>query len=470
MRLAAAAVLVLLAAAVPVSAQCVSEVKQILPRGTVSSALVARAFAWSGSVLAVATEQEGTGAVWIALFNEHGDRLSLVKLSSPDNAKVEEVVWNGTDFAIFLRTSDNQLAVRRMNTAGELIGPTAVPLRTLVAGPSNQIEVLWSARHNVYFIAHTVNGTEPGVWLAQVAPSLDPRLSTDTFLGRSALNSYVRMAMTNSGVLGVFFEQEVSRDVIMMRVASGDLITDHEVWSRGENLEVDASGNEFVLVQTVLRPDGSRIVRWKMIDTSGFDTEEELRIVGGSTGDARAVGVIARGDEIALTYLDARDGFSSSRPPVLRLRRFTRDGVVLSDTYFAAADATRVRNAVGTDALWTGSAYLTVATLDIATDATYLVRYCPLNATIEAPRLSHTGEVVTYTAIGDGGVPDYQYVWTYGAERINVVGPTLQLQYNVPGTYDVLLTVTDATGTVVTRTFTVNVATKVAPKRRSVKK
>lgn len=464
-RLLAAALT--LTAAVSISAQCVSEVVQIGSRSSLTS-LVAGPAAWNGSMLAVASNQARNGSVWMTLYDERGTRLYPgVKIPSSEDARIIDVFWNGSHFAVFFETADHKLVLRRFSTTGELIGGAIAPLPTLVLGDDDDLDILWSSRLGAYVMARTAHLPSRGVWLTIVNP--DGTVRSNTQRAVPAPGSLVRVAETDSGVLGVFFEQDVSNNLMYMRVVEGERDFFRKVWTPGDDLVVTSFLNQFVLARTGQQPDSRKTIRWKVIDTNGFDVREDTRLLIGSGLDVRPLALITNGSELALTYLDARDGFGV-QDPSFRLVRFNLANDILADTYFAAADRTRHRAYSEYPFVWTGQAYLTPAVRETDEgDDSYLLRLCPLRAEVSAPGTSTRGDVVTFTGIAEGGVPGYQYVWTWN-ERDRFEGETLQLRYDVPGTYTVRLTITDATGTVATRTFTVNVIEPSTPKRRAVRK
>lgn len=454
-------------AAASMSAQCTSEVVQIASRSQQTS-VVAGPAAWNGSMLAVASNQVRNGSVWLTLYDEHGTRLyPAVKVPSSEDARIDEIFWNGSHFAVFFETAEHKLVLRRFSTAGELIGTAITPLPTVTLGDDDDLDILWSSRLGAYVIARVAHLPARGLWLSIINPDGTVRSNTQRVI--PAAQSLVRVSESESGILGIFFEQDVSRNLMYLRVQEGERDVVKKVWTPGDDLVVTSLANLFVLARTAEQPDARKIIRWKAIDTDGFEVRQETRLLIGTGLDVRPVSLITNGNEVALAYLDARDGFDV-QDPSFRLRRFDLDNNVLADTYFAAADRTHHRAFSEYDFLWTGQAYLTPAVRDTDDgDDSFLLRLCPLRAAVSAPHLSKKGDTVTFTGVAEGGVPGYEYVWTWN-QFDRFAGQNLQLRYDVPGTYTVRLTITDATDTVATKTFTVTVFEPATPKHRSVRK
>lgn len=470
--LTAAAVLITIAAAEAASAQCVSAVHQIASRSSLTS-IVAGPAAWSGSIIAVASNQARNGAVWVTLFNQFGDALYPgTKFPSSDDADILDILWNGEHFGVFYRNADDQLILRRVNTSGELLG-NAVNVGKLTIADDEEVDIFFSSRLDSYVIARAEDLPTRGIWLTYVKPDGAVTRNVQIADGTPAPDSLVRVAETQSAIIGVWYEADGTRNIIQARIEEGAKTFYRKVWTPGDDLVVTAHDNRFVLARTFEQPDTRKIIRWKIVDTTGMDVREEGRLLIGTGKDVRPLALLSRGDELAITYLDSRDGFATQTPSY-RLRRFDPDsGEAISDTYFAAADRTRHRAFSEHDFVWTGSAYvaITVRETDDGDDS-FLMRQCPLQAVISAPRQVAPGTTVTFVGSADGGVPLYQYRWTWGVLDSST-GPTLQQRYDTPGNYTVRLTVTDDTDTVATQTFTITVAEpepQPTPKRRAVRK
>lgn len=465
MRFAAAAMLAFMAAAGTSSAQCVSEVRELISRNDFPE-LVARAAAWNGSVMAVAVEQVDNGAVWVHVYNERGDLLfPNVRISGAEGDEILENIWNGDHFGIFFRTDNDDLVLRKFSTTGEVIGSPVIPLQGRLRD-EDRIDIIWSSRLEAYLVARTTH--VPSRMVVLTILNRDGTRRTVTQLDPHATESYIRIAETESGVIGIFYEQDVTRDMMMISLNADHPDVRRKVWTAGEPPVITAWDNQFVLVRAHRQGDGRQALRWKTINTAGFDTRDERRLLVGSGLDVEPLSLMARGDELALTYLDARDGFGNQTPSY-RLVRFTPDGNIVSDTYFAAAEPQRHRAATRHDFIWTGEAFLAVAVRDTNDGSdSLLVRLCPLEARISGPERVHRNTTATFIAAPDGGVPGFTYEWRFGEVGFST-GPTLQRTHTVNGQYSVELTVTDSSGAVSRETFTYVVFDPSQPRRRAVR-
>jgi hypothetical protein len=467
-RVAAAAVLCFIVAAGSASAQCVSEVRQIASRSS-SPSLVANDTAWSGSILAVASHQSKTpGSVYVTLFDEHGTQLyANTKLPSTEDAEIIGIVWTGQDFGLFLRTADDELILRRITTTGELTGGAIEPLSKLDFGDDQEFDLLWSARLQAYVIARTVPaGSQKGLWLTRI--NLDGTVRSNVNIALPVSDSLVRVAETETGILGVFFERDSNRDLMLISMEEGQPGVLRQVWTPGDDLVVTAFDGLFAMARTG-ESGGRKIIRWKLVDSLGFVVRDEARLLIGSGQDVAPLSLIWNGSELALTYLDSRDGFALQTPSY-RIRRFDAvSGEVFSDTYFAAADRTRHRAQTEHDAIWTGTAYVAAAVRDTEDgDDSFLLRLCPLQAHIAAPRTVERGTTVTFNGSGEGGVPEYGYAWHW-YESENAFGQTNSIRFDSVGDFPITLTVTDDSGMQTATTFIVTVFDPGKQRRRGVR-
>jgi hypothetical protein len=466
MRFTAAAMLALLATTGTSSAQCVSEVRVLVSRNDFPE-VVARAAAWNGSILAVAVEQIDNGAVWAYFYNDRGDALyPNLRISNAEGDEILDNIWNGDHFGIFFRTDNGDLVLRRLSTTGEVIGGPVVPLQGRLR-EEDRVDIIWSSRLEAYLVARTSHAAPRTVILTIL--NRDGTRRSVRQLDAHATNSYIRVAETASGVIGVFYEQDVTRDMMMISLHADHPEVKRRVWSSGEPPVIAAWDNQFVFVRAVLQGDGRRVLRWKAINTAGFDTRDERRLFVGTGVDVEPLSLMVRGEEFALSYLDARDGFATQTPSY-RLARFSPNGTVVSDTLFAAAEPQRHRAATRHDFIWTGEAFLAVAVRETSEgDDSLLVRLCPLQARVAGPNRVHRNTTATFVAAPEGGVPGFTYEWRYDGTGFST-GPTLQRMHTVNGQYSVELTVTDSSGALSRETFTYVVFDPSQPRRRSVRK
>jgi len=470
-RIAAAAVLLLMAVAGTASAQCVTEVREIYSRSN-STSLVAGPFAWNGQMFAVASRQASNQSVWVSFYSEAGDQLfPNVKVPSSDNSELINILWNGTEFGLFYETEDHRLILRRVSTTGELIGASIEPLarQDYVIGDTDELDVMWSPDHNAYLVARTDHTPSPRVFLTVIERT--GLVRSDEEIAPTAPESLVRIDVTTgNNVIGIFYEQEATRHIMLAPIELGELETIRKVWeTTGPDLVIDARANDFVLARTQTQGDGRKTIRWKIVDTAGRQVRQEARFLIGTGIDVAPLSLMARGEEIILTYLDSRDGFDTQIGNY-RIRRMNTDGDTLSDTFFAATESGRRRAQTPYDFVWTGNAFVAIVVRDTDSgDDSFLVRLCALKAEISGPRVMHPGDTVTFTGTAEGGVPPYNYVWSWGFFN-EAFGPTPQIRFDTTGTYVLTLTITDDTGSIATDTHEVTVAPQVKPRRRSVRK
>ena len=455
MRFTAAAVLVLAAAGAR-AAECASDVREIFSRNAVP-ALAAGPAAWNGNVLAVAMEQVSNGAVWMHVYNERSDLLyPYVRIAAAEGAEVLENLWNGDHFGIFYRNDDNDLVLRKFSTTGELIGAPVVPLQGRLR-PEDRIDIIWSSRLDAYLVARTSH--VPTRLVVLTILNRDGTRRTVTQLETPANESFIRIAETDSGVIGIFYEQDVTRDVMMLAISPGGSDIKRKIWTASqEDPVVTDWNNQFVLVRAIQQGDGRGALRWKVVNTTGFDTIPDRRLVLGSGIGVAPLSLQFVNNELALTYLDAREGFEMQTPSYRLVRWSPVTSDIIADTVFAAAEPQRQRAATDHDFIWTGASYLAVAVRRTLSDGddTFIIRLCPLNARIQGPTVVETGATVTFAAAPEGGVPGFAYEWRFG--EINVTtGPSVQRTHTLPGTYSIELTVIDNSGTSSreTRTYTV---------------
>lgn len=474
MRLTIVVLAALCAVSGPLSAQCTSLVREIGSRGTAGN-LVSGPIAWTGTMLGVSSTDTRTGSVWFSLYDESGTPLyPSLKVPPSEGAEILGLVWNGNHFGLFFKNVDKQLVLRRISTASELLGPPIIPLEKLRLEPNDAVDLYWSTSRNAYVIARTVNNSVPrALWLTIVNGDGTVRSNVQQANIVPAENSFVRLAETASGIIGLFYERDGTRDVILQRFEEGQKEINRKVWTPGIDLVVTSYDNRFVLARTVLQTNGIESIRWKTVDNLGFEVGAETRLLIGSGKEVEPQSlIVGPNGELALSYLDSRDG-GATMDPSFRLRRFSpANGELISDTYFAAADRTRHRAITEHDVVWTGNAYVAAVVREITgDDESFLLRMCPLVVDAQGPRTVRVGETVTFTAAAAGGVPFYNYHWTW-ADLGFASGPELALTFSHTGTFTATLHVEDDAGTVATTTFSIEIVAPEQPvykRRRAVR-
>ncbi|HEV7242767.1 MAG TPA: PKD domain-containing protein [Thermoanaerobaculia bacterium] len=463
-RATAAAVLIL--TAVAAAADCVTATRLISTRSS-NPNLVAGPVAWSGSVLGVAKTQEGVAnAIWFAVYGEDLQTLVGDRLVASDSREITELVWTGTEFGLFYRTNNQRLHLQRLSMMGDSIGaPIAITSnRTVYTG--DEIDVEWSSALEAYVVARIISqGGFKGPWITIVNRDGTPRSDRQLTVFASP-QSNLSLAVTDTGVIGMFFVN-LNGTLSFARIGEtgpSDVRAISQV--PGDFIETAATGNYFVVVHSVANGLNTEI-RWLVVDTSHQILRADQFFLQGSGANSWPLALISGNGELAMAYIDAPDS-DDPLDKTYRLRRFTLDGTVLTDTRFAAADIGSARAESAYDFVWSGTSYLQAAFRESPDRLnSQLLRFCPLSAEIVTDRtVGRPNQPVVFTAVPQGGVPSYSYAWTFGdPERVfrtQVVSRT----YDRTGTYTATLTVTDNAGAIVTTTYTINV---VNAKRRSVR-
>lgn len=431
--------------------------------------LVAGPSSWSGSSLAVAKMEEGVpGAAWVAVYDESMQTLVEDRRVATDARSLVALLWNGSEHGLFYTTVNDAMFLQRISAAGEPIGARVAitPGRTVYSG--DDIDVVWSAALNAYAVGRVISqGQFRGVWLtlverngaershrsAGVAPGIQPALD---------------LAVTDSGIVGMFFNNTLG-SLVFARAAATGPIDARTIAPGAQFLQAEAHRGVFVVVRNAPFENNSRTeIRWLVVDTSQQIVRPDARLVAPSGDDVWPLALISNGEELALAYIDAPRR-SQAVDRNLRLRRFAINGTLISDTFFSAASVAFARAQSAYPFAWTGTSYLAPA-VHAAADRmnSYLLRYCPLRAAIVSPdRTVRLNTNVTFSATATGGVPGYQYSWIFPSDE---VAPkrvqTFERSFPRTGTYTVILEVTDFAGATTRETITIQV---VRPKVRAVR-
>lgn len=453
-RATAAAVVLLIITAASAHGQCVSSVERISGRGT-NPRFLAGPTAWNGSILAVAGTELDRVDFAVRLYDEFGNLLAPNEKIVSSGEGLLDVLWTGNEFGVFSKV-ENFLALTRLGTDGKVLDPRVIQIIKVPLFGDDSADFAWSPQFRQYVIAHTV--TTDGarqIRLTWLRP--DGTFVREETFGDPASDSFVRLAVASGGTIGVFYEDRKSGYV--MYVAVTDVIHEpRRVWSPGQDMLVTTRGNQFVMVRPALLSNGSTVARWQIVDTSAEVVRQDSRLVLGTGGDIEPVSLVAAAPgEYALSYLEWLEGLGNGTP-IYRLARFGLDEERIADTYFAAAAGTRRRRErTDFDFEWTGSAYISLASLENDDDDdTFFVRMCPMRASISAPRFARRNQSVTFTASAEGGIPQYTYSWTWDGFH-TAQGPTLETTFTTLGDHRITLTATDATGTSTIETFDVTI-------------
>ena len=465
-RKAAAGFLVLIAAAASAQ-ECVTAVRLLSTRASVPN-LVAGPSSWSGSTLAVAKTQEGApGALWLAVYDEALQTVVDDRLVATDARLIVALLWNGSEHALFYTTLGDAMYMQRLTLSGDPIGERVAVTPGKTVYISDEIDVVWSAALNAYAVGRVISqGQFKGFWLTLLQRNGVQR-SDQPAVVNVAARSALDLAVTDSGVVGAFFNNALG-SIVFARADGDSPITVRTMARASEFIAVEAHHGLFVVTHAQPFESGTKSeIRWFVVDSSQQIVKADERLVAPSGDDVRPVALVSNGDELALAYVDTpRRGQSVDGN--YRLLRFALDGTVLSDTLFAAGSIAFGRAQSTYEFVWSGTSYL-AATVHAASDRlnSYLLRYCPLRVEILSPlRNVRVGENVFFSGSASGGVPEYQYSWTFPFEIGPKRGQTQVRAFDRPGTYTVTLEVKDFSGAVTSHTIIVNV---IRPKARAVR-
>ncbi|HEX8254837.1 MAG TPA: PKD domain-containing protein [Thermoanaerobaculia bacterium] len=462
-RVTAAAVLILFAVAL--SADCVSDTRLISTRESVPN-LVAGPVAWSGNVLGVAkTQADNRNALWFSVYGHGLETLSPDRLIATDAVRVDELLWNGSEFGLFYRTS-NRTFLQRIATSGEPIGERVELNASRTTRLGDEVEVAWSSALDAWVLARHINaGVFRGLWVTLLERNGSERRDVRLPVA-PAIEAELALAVTDSGIIGVFAISADDGRIWISTIEGSGFPRATSIAPAGTDVHAASINNLFVVTR-LTGAEATSEIRWFVADTSHQIVRADAALVPANGAAMMPLSLVGANGELAQTYVDG-EGF-------FRLRRFTPTGVILGDSRFAATFPTAVRAFSEYPLVWTGSAYITSAVRQLSNRLdSYLVRYCPLTVAIVAPRVVRPGEPVTITSDVSGGAPPYTYQWTISREPGTSRTPSLQRTFATTGSRLVTLTVTDSSGVQVTTTLTIDVVDTPpppppSPRRRSVR-
>jgi hypothetical protein len=416
----------------------------------------------------VAKTQEGVpGALWLAVYDETLQTVVDDRLIAGDARLVVALLWSGSEHALFYTTFADAMFMQRLTLSGDPIGERIAVTPNKTVYISDDIDVVWSSALNAYAVGRVISqGQSKGFWLTLLERNGVQRSDRPAFVN-VATRPALELAVTDSGIVGAFFNN-VLGSLVFARADGDGPITVRTMGPSSPFIAVEAHDGLFVVTHAQPFASGTKSeIRWFVVDTSQQIVKADARLVEPGGDDVWPVALVSNGEELALAYVDAPHR-GQSIDSNYRLLRFEIDGTVLSDTRFAAEFSAFGRALSSYEFVWSGTSYLT-APVHSAADRlnSYLLRYCPLRAGIVSPlRTIRVGESVLFSGTASGGVPEYQYSWTFPFEIGPKRGQTLARVFERPGTYTVTLDVTDFSGAVTSDTITVNV---VRPKARAVR-
>ncbi|HEV7763870.1 MAG TPA: PKD domain-containing protein [Thermoanaerobaculia bacterium] len=460
------------------AADCLSGVRLVSTKASVPNLVVGPA-AFSGNVLAVAkSEESDPDHIWLGLYGEDLSTIAadrLVATDAADDQAIVALLFTGTEFGLFYRT-DDVIRLQRLTVTGDPIGaPIAVnPDR----GPrlADQIEVIWSDVISAYVVArHISTGRNRGIWVTVLERDGSERSDVEIPAVPPA-DPFLAVDVASDGTIGIFHLTTDDNTLLFSRIIAGRFFPQtRSIASFGTNVRTVVIDDLFVVVRQVGEGQTAEI-RWFIVNSDDEIVRPDgVLVASDGMSVLQPLGLTAVGNELALTY--AIPPSTATVIPDMRLRRFTVAGSLISDTRFAGNDFAGSRALSIFPPVWTGTSFVSAAVREATSRVdSYLVRYCPLRAQIDAPAVVAPGQLVTIRALATGGVPPYKYAWTItrdpGGSR---AAQSVQRTFTSLGERLITLVVTDDTGATITATSTISVneiivEPVVKKRRRSAKK
>ena len=467
-RATAAAFLIFLAAA-STAQECDSSVRVIGTAGSVPE-LAAGPSAWNGTLLAVVkTEPAAPNTLWLALYSETlelliGDRV-IVTDASPGG--IISLLWNGSEFNLFYRSITERIHLQRLTAFGERIGGPVVINPDRRARLGDDFAAVWSPALNATVVAqHISSGVSRGIYVSLVERTGERR-SDQRLVAVAENTSELDVAVTASGVIGVFFVGEDDGRIWLATITPGGFIPHVASTGIASTDFVVAAHGELFVVARVLGEGTDAKIRWFVINTAHQIVRADALLIDSVPEvTLRPLSLISNGEELALTY----EGESG-----LRLRRFSITGTRISDALFATQNFAASGAISEFPPVWTGTSYVLSPLRELSLTS-YLVRYCPLRVQITAPDVVPVNEPVLLIGTASGGHEPLEFEWTIsrdpgGSRRQEAILRT----FATTGPRTLTLTVTDADGNTATATKTIEVSDTPPPpppppaRRRSVR-
>lgn len=469
-RMAILAVALVTAAAVQ-AADCVSKTQLIATRGFAPNR-VAGPVAWNGNVLAVAkTETSSPKAIYVRLYNDQLDPVTDdVRIADSSFDGPASIFWTGNEFGVFYLTPDRRIRLQLISASGNPLSGGATITPNHAVFPDDEFEVVWDPTRQAYAMVRSITqGGDKGLWLILI--ERDGRTRADRrielFPDKPA---QPRIAVTDSGVIGVFYIHSITRELTLLRVDADDVLhpTVPVATTPGRAIDVHSRNDLFGVVRRIDIPANRTEIRWLVLDDQGAIIVGDRQLAVSRGADVAPIALGGNDQEWALSYADSPLGFDLDRGDY-RLLRFSTAGGQISNTFFSTE--TSRSNVIGTDPfVWTGASYVSSAEFFVSVNEgsdSYLVSHCPIQAsvTVSLP-VVRLFQPVTFTPTVQGGKGPFRYDWDFGDRSIGIGAPTSHT-YQHTGLYTVILTVTDAAGGQSVTTINVLVT---LPKTRAVRK
>ena len=462
LRCAAAALLLLVAA--NADAQCGPISKPISQPGTFPS-LVAGPIATNGTVLGLARSDTGsaTPAVFFTIFDSNLNQISADRQIADASANgAAALVWNGTEFALFYQAPSFTLIMQRIDASGNPIG-SAVPIANHPPSVDDEFDVIWSPIRNAYALFHTVNvGPDRGLYLTFL--SATGSVVSDTLFSLFiATPSIPRIAALPDGSFALVWMRSGSdARLLALTVFSptGGLKSATISERTVTGARVSTNGTSILVIFSSMTASGGTELRYAQFDLAGNITKADSSFLTGAGIDILPLNLQWNPtlSEYVLTYDDAAFGLQAF-PGEIRIRRFVSPTATASDTLLSPNPANS-RLVAPFPIVFLGGGYIgSIQRVISRSDGSesYLTRLCPFFVTAAADRIvSRPFVPITFTAASSGGAPGFIFDWQFGDNDI-ARGAVVQHVYQLPGTYTVTLTGTDAAGALSITRLTVQI-------------